>query len=107
MNFCLSLPQRVFTLSTTTDKNAIDHALLRPGRIELQVQTDRISLRAKEDIFRDEIPSGISLEAVRERLADMTGAEIRGFCRELKLRAFRRGSHTVSDDDLDLPTTVP
>eukprot|EP00189_Rhodosorus_marinus_P008842 CAMPEP_0184754056 /NCGR_PEP_ID=MMETSP0315-20130426/44424_1 /TAXON_ID=101924 /ORGANISM="Rhodosorus marinus, Strain UTEX LB 2760" /LENGTH=547 /DNA_ID=CAMNT_0027233457 /DNA_START=879 /DNA_END=2522 /DNA_ORIENTATION=- len=99
--------QRVFTLSTTTDKDAIDHALLRPGRIELQVQTDRISLKAKEDIFRDEIRSGISLEAVRERLADMTGAEIRGFCRELKLRAFRRGSHTVSDDDLDLPITAP
>jgi len=106
MDGIFSENSQVFTLSTTTDKTAVDHALLRPGRIELQVRTDRISLRAKEEIFREEIPSGISLAAVRERLMDMTGAEIRGFCRELKLRAFRKGSHAVSDDDLD-PSPAP
>ncbi|KAJ8904674.1 hypothetical protein NDN08_001192 [Rhodosorus marinus] len=102
--FSENYQQQVFTLSTTTDKDAIDHALLRPGRIELQIQTDKINLRAKEDIFREEIPSGISLAAVRERLVGMTGAEIRGFClagRRTSLVHTREKRQYIADDGLE------
>ena len=82
-------------LAATNRRNALDPALLRPGRLETHIEVpepDRDARRKIFDVHTREKPlvDGVDLEAVADGTEGYSGAEIASVCREAALRAIER-----------------
>ena len=92
-------------VGATNRLDAIDPALLRPGRFGQHVQvnlpneTERIDILnvAARHLPKENDINMIELARVTKGLS---GAELRGVCREAAMSALRDGRRTVKQDDL-------
>ena len=92
----------VMILAATNRIDLIDPALLRPGRIEINVALplpDADSRKAIFDVHTRGIPLGddITISELVEKTEGMTGADIAGVCRHASLAAIRsivKGANT-------------
>ncbi|WP_418286395.1 AAA family ATPase [Halorubrum sp. DTA46] len=82
-------------LAATNRRNALDPALLRPGRLETHIEVpepDRDARRKILDVHTREKPlvEGVDLERLADETEGYSGAEIAALCREAALRAIER-----------------
>jgi transitional endoplasmic reticulum ATPase len=79
-------------LAATNRREALDSALLRPGRFEQQIHVpdpDEAARRAILEVHTREKPLGddVDLDALAERTAGFSGADLEALCREAAVRA--------------------
>jgi transitional endoplasmic reticulum ATPase len=79
-------------LAATNRREALDPALLRPGRFEQHIrvpQPDEAARRAILTVHTREKPLGddVDLDVLAERTVDFSGADIEALCREAAVRA--------------------
>jgi len=89
----------VFVVATTREKQDIDPALLRPGRIETTITLSGVDALTSRKILDEEFGEETS-QTLYDRCTHLTGAEIRGRCREAKLRCLRLGADHLDVDIL-------
>ncbi|MGM0448625.1 MAG: AAA family ATPase [Methanobacteriota archaeon] len=82
-------------LAATNRRNALDPALLRPGRLETHIEVpepDRDARRKILDVHTREKPlvEGVDLERLADETEGYSGAEIAALCREAALQAIER-----------------
>ncbi|OYR46267.1 AAA family ATPase [Halorubrum sp. Eb13] len=82
-------------LAATNRRNALDPALLRPGRLETHIEVpepDREARRKILDVHTREKPlvEGVDLEHLADETEGYSGAEIASLCREAALVAIER-----------------
>ena len=86
-------PNRV-VLAATNRKDALDPALLRPGRLEVHVEVpepDREERLAVLGVHARDVPlgDGVDLASIADRTAGLTGADLAALVREATMRAIR------------------
>ena len=84
----------LMVLAATNRRDAIDPALLRPGRIESHVEVpapDEAARRAILDVHTREKPvaDGVDLDALAADLVGFSGADIEALCRAASMHAIR------------------
>ncbi|HET7324259.1 MAG TPA: CDC48 family AAA ATPase [Halococcus sp.] len=94
----------LMVLAATNRREAIDPALLRPGRIESHVEVpapDEAARRAIFDVHTREKPiaGDIDLDALAAESAGYSGADIEALCREASMRAIREVAREFSPED--------
>jgi transitional endoplasmic reticulum ATPase len=94
----------LMVLAATNRKEAIDPALLRPGRIESHVEVPAPDESARRAIFRvhtDDKPiaEDVDLDALAAESAGYSGADIEALCRAASMAAIREvaGEHSPED----------
>ena len=84
----------LIVLAATNRKDALDPALLRPGRLEQHVEVPAPDESARRAIFavhtRDKpVADDVDLDALAERTAGYSGADVAAVCREAAMHAIR------------------
>ena len=99
-------------LAATNRKEAIDPALLRPGRLELHVHVPEPDEAARREILsvktRDKpLAEGVDLDEMAAELAGHTGADIEALVRQASMAAIREAVQTrEADPDADASVTI-
>lgn len=98
--------ENVFVIATTNRPDLIDDALLRPGRLDYQLQVPLPDAEARREIFdvhlRDKpIAGSVDIGAFVVRSDGYSGAEITAICREAALAAFREVVERVPSEDVE------
>ncbi|MFW5812404.1 MAG: ATP-dependent zinc metalloprotease FtsH, partial [Alkalispirochaetaceae bacterium] len=96
----------VIVLAATNRPEALDPALLRPGRFDRQVVIDRPDLREREAILRKHAASvaldpSVDLETTARSTAGLVGADLANIVNEAALLAVRSGRQRVIQEDLE------
>ncbi|HVQ74368.1 MAG TPA: AAA family ATPase, partial [Candidatus Binatia bacterium] len=94
---------RVFVLAATNIPDALDPALRRPGRFEIELALaapDAAGRREILEIHTRAMPLApdVDLEAVAERTRGFVGADLAALCREAGLAALRRATGAEGAD---------
>lgn len=84
----------LMVLAATNRREAIDSALLRPGRIESHVEVPAPDEEARRAIFavhtrEKPIAEDVDFDALAAELEGYSGADIEALCREASMRAIR------------------
>lgn len=93
-HLCPRLPTGVLLLAATNRPGALDPALLRPGRLDVQLYVpppDAQGRRAILSLHCAGMPlaSDVDLDSLADSCLQFTGAELAGLCREAALAALR------------------
>ncbi|RRR76257.1 MAG: AAA family ATPase [Candidatus Viridilinea halotolerans] len=94
----------VLVLAATNRIDRVDPALLRPGRLEIQIalpppnRADRLAI-LRIHTRRAPLASDVDLEALAEATAGRSGAELAGFCRRAARAAIREYLANGHDDE--------
>lgn len=100
----------VVVIGATNDPNAIDPALLRPGRIDKVVAISLPDNESRKAILRYHLPDAVlgDLTAFSKATKGWSGADIEKLAREARRFARAAGSKTVTETEVDaaLPPTV-
>lgn len=97
-------PAGVLLLAATNRPGALDPALLRPGRLDVQLYVpppDAAGRRAILALHTAGMPlaADVDISSLADSCINFTGAELAGLCREAALSALREdlaGAQTVS-----------
>jgi len=98
--------KNVVVLAATNRPEAIDPALLRPGRFDKIVEIPMPDEEARLEIFkvhtkRMPINKDVDLATLAEQTEGYTGAEIENICREAGMNAIRNNRDIVKKEDFD------
>jgi cell division protease FtsH len=96
----------VIVLAATNRPEALDPALMRPGRFDRQVVIDKPDLREREAILRKHAESvcldeSVDLSTVARSTPGLVGADLANIVNEAALLAVRSGREKVSQGDLE------
>jgi cell division protease FtsH len=96
----------VVVLAATNQPDALDPALLRPGRFDRRIPVELPDMQGREDILRvhakDVKMSGnVDLSAIAKACPGASGAELANIINEAALRAVRAGRERVVQSDLE------
>ena len=91
---------RVVVVAATNRPNAIDPALRRPGRFDLEIEVPVPGPAARADILRVctrtmPVAPGTDLAGIALRCVGYVGADLAALCREAALAAMREGAPAV------------
>ncbi|WP_224332753.1 AAA family ATPase [Haloprofundus halobius] len=104
--------EHVSIVAATNRRNLIDEALLRPGRLDYQLEVGLPDAEARRKIFEihtaeKPLAADVSLETLVTKTDGASGAEMEAVCREAALEALRGalsdGSYAFDDET---PPTV-
>jgi len=89
-----SRPPRPTVVATTNRPNALDPALRRPGRFDVEIETALPTAERRADILRLHARSlalapDVRLDEVARRAKGYSGADLAGLCREAAMAAIR------------------
>jgi len=89
-------------LAATNRRDALDPALLRPGRLESHVEVPAPDEAARRAIFRvhtagKPLGEGVDLDALAARTDGYSGADVAAICREAAMRAIREVAEATDD----------
>jgi len=89
-------------LAATNRRDALDPALLRPGRLESHVEVPAPDEAARRAIFRvhttgKPLAEGVDLDALAARTDGYSGADVAAVCREAAMRAIREVAEATDD----------
>ena len=92
---------RVVVVAATNRPNAVDPALRRPGRFDLEMEVPVPGPAARADILRVctrtmPIAEGTDLAGIALRCVGYVGADLAALCREAALAAMREGAEAVA-----------
>ena len=91
-------------IAATNRKDALDPALLRPGRLEQHIEVPNPDERARRDILRvhtegKPLADGIDLDALAADTAGYSGADIEALVRTAAMRAIREVADGLDPDE--------
>jgi len=98
----------VVVLGVTSRLELLDPAILRPGRLEVKIQTDESPcLEDRVEIFKYYLKSlhlekekKISIQKLGKLSEHMNGGDIEAVCRDAAMLALRTGKRGISESDL-------
>ncbi len=95
----------ILVIGATNRPEALDGALLRPGRFDRTVQVDLPDLEGREQILRlhlhnKPVAEGISLERIARETFGFSGAHLESLANESAILALREGRSSISEKDL-------
>jgi len=98
------LTQGVLVLAATNRPQALDPALLRPGRFDKLVYVSPPDERAREAIFRrfartKKVAADVDVVQLAMQTEGYSGAEVVGICQEAGMAAMRRFWGSRADED--------
>jgi cell division protease FtsH len=96
----------VVILAATNRPEALDKALLRPGRFDRRIPVELPDLKGREAILRVhakdvKMAGGIDFNEIARATSGASGAELANIINEAALRAVRLGRDTVEQSDLE------
>jgi cell division protease FtsH len=99
---------QIIVIGATNRVDAMDEAVLRPGRFDRQIHVSTPSLKGREDILRvylkEELVRGVLSQDDLNRMArltpDFSGAQIANLVNEARIRAARNGGESLTPADL-------
>lgn len=96
----------VVILAATNRPETLDKALLRPGRFDRRVPVELPDLAGREAILRVhaekvKLADDINFNTIARATAGASGADLANIVNEAALRAVKRGSSTVTQNDLE------
>ncbi|KAI3429205.1 uncharacterized protein J3R85_008634 [Psidium guajava] len=97
----LELANGIIVLAATNRPDAIDAALMRPGRFDLVLYVPPPDLVSRHEILRVhtrnmKIGNDVDLRDLAEHTERLTGAELEGLCREAGIVALRENIHATA-----------
>ena len=95
----------VVILAATNQPDALDPALLRPGRFDRRIPVELPDLKGRVEILKVhakkiKTADNIDYEAIAHAAAGTSGAELANIVNEAALRAVREGRKEATQDDL-------
>lgn len=102
---------RILVVAATNRYDVLDPALTRPGRFDRVVRVPLPGARSREKILAlhaSKLAAGVSadLAEVARETRGFSGAQLAGLVNEAALRALRRGSPHVQDEDFQAAARV-
>jgi len=103
----------VMVIGSTNRPEALDPALRRPGRFDIEVEFEPPTLEERREILgillnkvKEESPydieiSGLDLTTIAERTEGFTGADLRQLVNEVLLRVALKEQHRITQEDLE------
>jgi cell division protease FtsH len=96
----------IIVLAATNQPDALDPALLRPGRFDRRVPVELPDFQGRVDILKVhakniKMADNVNLEAIAKAAAGASGAELANIINEAALRAVRAGRERVIQSDLE------
>ena len=103
----------VMVIGSTNRPEALDPALRRPGRFDMEVEFEPPTLEERREILgillnkvKEESPydieiSGLDLTTIAERTEGFTGADLRQLVNEVLLRVALKEQHRITQEDLE------
>ncbi|NWO21860.1 ATP-dependent metallopeptidase FtsH/Yme1/Tma family protein [Oribacterium sp. oral taxon 102] len=96
----------IIILAATNQPDALDPALLRPGRFDRRVPVELPDFQGRVDILKVhakkiQMAENVNLEAIAKAAAGASGAELANIINEAALRAVRAGRERVIQSDLE------
>lgn len=97
---------QIIVIGATNRVDAMDEAVLRPGRFDRQVHVTTPSLKGREDILRvylkREVAQGatVDIPALARLCPGFSGAQLANLTNEARIRAARSGRDALVQDDL-------
>ncbi|XP_068192281.1 mitochondrial inner membrane m-AAA protease component paraplegin [Antennarius striatus] len=98
----------LIVLASTNRGDVLDHALLRPGRLDRHIFIDLPTLHERKEIFEQHLkllkltkPADFYSPYLSELTPGFSGADIANICNEAALHAAREGLKTVHIRDFD------
>jgi ATP-dependent Zn protease len=93
--FSDNIDESVFIIAATNNKNDIDDAILRPGRIELHIEIPTLNTKGRkyfiEKILKSPCEENIDISKLVMYTAGMTGAQLEKIANESSLYVIRHG----------------
>ncbi|MEM3744693.1 MAG: CDC48 family AAA ATPase, partial [Candidatus Micrarchaeaceae archaeon] len=98
--------KNVVVLAATNRPDAIDPALLRPGRFDKIIEIPMPDTETRKEIFKVHmkhmpIDKSVDIESLAEMTENYTGAEIENVCREAGMNAIRNNREVVKREDFE------
>ncbi|SDY15333.1 AAA family ATPase [Halopenitus persicus] len=98
-------------IAATNRRNALDPALLRPGRLETHVEVPNPDREARVAILEvhtadQPLADDVDLDAIAAETAGLSGAELASVCREAALAAIEDVTETYGESAADHPEAV-
>ncbi len=98
--------KNIVVIAATNRPDILDPALLRPGRFDNILEVPLPDEETRMEILkihtkRMPLDKNIELEAINEKLQNMTGADIEGIVREAGMNAIRAKRDKVKADDFE------
>ncbi|MEM3273020.1 MAG: CDC48 family AAA ATPase [Candidatus Micrarchaeaceae archaeon] len=98
--------KNVVVLAATNRPDAIDPALLRPGRFDKIIEIPMPDTETREEIFKVHmkhmpVDKSVDIESLAEMTENYTGAEIENVCREAGMNAIRNNREVVKREDFE------
>jgi transitional endoplasmic reticulum ATPase len=106
----------VTVIAATNRPDMIDPAIMRPGRVDRNVEVDTPDLESREKIFQvhtEGMPLGadVDLKELAERTEDYVGSDIESICREAGMNSLRDNPEneevTMEDFEAALEEVTP
>ncbi|WP_096391258.1 AAA family ATPase [Halopenitus persicus] len=98
-------------IAATNRRDALDPALLRPGRLETHVEVPNPDREARVAILAvhtadQPLAEDVDLDAIAAETAGLSGAELASVCREAALAAIEDVTETYGESAVDHPEAV-
>ena len=95
----------IIVLAATNRPEALDKALLRPGRFDRRITVDRPNLAGRLATLQVhtrniKLAEDVNLEKIAQATAGCVGADLANLVNEAALRAVRKGRRAVNQNDL-------
>ena len=97
-------PHPVIVMAATNRADALDPAILRPGRFDRQIAVDLPDAAGRETILRihttnKPLASDVDLPTLAQRTIGLSGAELENLCNEAAIHAAREDHIVLTADD--------
>src|SRR3954452_14536329 len=98
--------KQVIVMGASNRLQALDPALLRPGRFDRQILVAQPDLSGREEILHvhtkgKPLADDVDLALVARQTAGLTGADLSNICNEAAIHAGRNDHDVISADDFD------
>lgn len=98
--------ESVILIAATNRPDALDPALLRPGRFDRQITVDRPDVRGREQILRvhaanKPLDTDVSFEKLAQLTVGFAGADLANLLNEAALLTARRNRSLISMDEIE------
>ncbi len=96
----------IIVVAATNRPDVLDHALLRPGRLDRHVVVPSPDIKGRENILKThskkiELDKKVSLNKIARGTPGFTGADLANLVNEAALWAARQDKETVDNDDFE------
>lgn len=96
----------VVILAATNQPDALDPALLRPGRFDRRIPVELPDLKGRQEILevhgkKIHLADNVNFEAIARTASGASGAELANIVNEAALRAVRLGKTCTTQEDLE------